>query len=105
VLIDGGKNCFCPVLEENIIQVVVCAIEKTTSLHAPCVMQASTYINFGGIMGFFDFIKSSTDSKKHATNRSPKETGGPVVKTGPTRGQNRSRNDDGSWRKKRSDAE
>ena len=35
---------------------------------------------------------------------SPRDTGGPVVKTGPTAGQNRSRNKDGSWRKKRSDA-
>lgn len=36
--------------------------------------------------------------------KSPKETGGPVVKTGPTAGQNRSRNKDGEWRKKRSDS-
>ena len=35
---------------------------------------------------------------------SPRETGGPVVKTGPTAGQNRSRNQNGQWRKKRSDA-
>ena len=35
---------------------------------------------------------------------SPKDTKGPVVKTGPTAGQNRSRNDDGRWREKRSDA-
>lgn len=35
---------------------------------------------------------------------SPKDTGGPVVKTGPTAGQNRSRNKDGTWRKKRSDS-
>jgi len=34
----------------------------------------------------------------------PSRTGGPVVKTGPTAGQNRSRNNDGEWRKKRSDA-
>ena len=34
---------------------------------------------------------------------SPKDTNGPVTKTGPTRGQNRSRNKDGEWRKKRSD--
>ena len=36
--------------------------------------------------------------------KSPKETGGPVVKTGPTAGKNRSRNNDGAWRKKRSDS-
>lgn len=35
---------------------------------------------------------------------SPKETKGPIVKTGPTAGQNRSRNNDGTWIKKRSDA-
>ena len=35
---------------------------------------------------------------------SPSKTGGPVVKSGPTYGQNRSRNSDGTWRKKRSDA-
>lgn len=35
---------------------------------------------------------------------SPKDTKGPIVKTGPTAGQNRSRNSDGEWRKKRDDA-
>ncbi|WP_262557078.1 MULTISPECIES: hypothetical protein [Acinetobacter] len=35
---------------------------------------------------------------------SPKDTKGPVVKTGPTAGENRTRNDNGEWRKKRSDA-
>lgn len=35
---------------------------------------------------------------------SPKNTGGPIVKNGPTAGQNRSRNKNGRWRKKRSDA-
>ena len=34
----------------------------------------------------------------------PRKCGGPVVKTGPTAGQNRSRNDNGRWRAKRSDA-
>ena len=34
---------------------------------------------------------------------SPKDTKGPIVKTGPTAWQNRSRNQDGQWRKKRSD--
>lgn len=36
--------------------------------------------------------------------KSPRDTGGPIVKTGPTAGKNRSRNKDGSWRKKRSDS-
>lgn len=35
---------------------------------------------------------------------SPKDTGGPIVKTGPTAGETRSRNNDGTWRKKRSDS-
>lgn len=34
----------------------------------------------------------------------PSKTGGPVVLTGPTAGQNRKRNKNGRWRKKRSDA-
>lgn len=37
-------------------------------------------------------------------SKSPRDTHGPVVKTGPTRGENRSRNNDGRWREKRSDA-
>ncbi len=35
---------------------------------------------------------------------SPKDTKDPIVKTGPTAGQNRTRNNDGRWRRKRSDA-
>lgn len=46
----------------------------------------------------FDYDMAFTKSA------SPKDTHGPVVKTGPTAGQNRSRNKDGTWRKKRSDA-
>jgi|GEM_PF-1333527 len=38
------------------------------------------------------------------TSLSPAKTGGPIVKTGPTAGQNRSRNQNGRWRAKRSDA-
>ncbi|MCH5183762.1 MAG: hypothetical protein J1E00_06270 [Oscillospiraceae bacterium] len=34
---------------------------------------------------------------------SPRYTGGPIVQTGPTAGQNRSRCKNGRWRKKRSD--
>jgi|GEM_PF-1634267 len=36
-------------------------------------------------------------------SKSPKDTKGPVVKSGPTRGKNRSRTKEGTWRKKRSD--
>lgn len=36
--------------------------------------------------------------------KSPRDTNGPVVKTGPTAGQNRSRTQEGAWRAKRSDA-
>jgi len=35
---------------------------------------------------------------------SPKDTKGPIVKTGPTKGENRSKNNDGQWRKKREDS-
>lgn len=35
---------------------------------------------------------------------SPRETGGPIVKTGPTAGEVRSKNKNGQWHKKRSDA-
>jgi len=48
------------------------------------------------------FSGSGSDKKDH--KKSPKDTGGPVVKSGPTAGENRSRNKDGSWRKKRSDS-
>lgn len=41
---------------------------------------------------------------KKDPKQSPSKTNGPVVKTGPTFGQNRSRNQDGAWRAKRSDA-
>ena len=34
----------------------------------------------------------------------PQNNGGPLVKTGPTRGENRSRRKDGKWHKKRSDS-
>lgn len=40
---------------------------------------------------------------KKDPSQSPRYTNGPVVKSGPTAGQNRSRNDDGTWHKKRSD--
>jgi hypothetical protein len=43
-------------------------------------------------------------SDKKDSSKSPRDTNGPVVKTGPTAGNNRSRNDDGAWRKKRSDS-
>ena len=43
-------------------------------------------------------------SGKKDSSKSPRDTNGPVVKTGPTAGENRSRNNDGAWRKKRSDA-
>lgn len=43
-------------------------------------------------------------TEKKDYTKSPRETNGPVVQSGPTAGQNRSRNKDGAWRKKRSDA-
>ena len=55
---------------------------------------------FGGIDGF----EGVDESLIYAQHASPRDTGGPVVPTGPTRGQNRSRNKNGQWRKKRGDA-
>lgn len=52
--------------------------------------------------GFGENILSS--ALDLACSLSPKDTHGPIVKTGPTAGQNRSRNQNGRWRKKRSDA-
>lgn len=49
----------------------------------------------------FEIPEFGIDFMCHA---SPKDTHGPVVKTGPTAGQNRSRNKNGRWHKKRSDA-
>ena len=51
---------------------------------------------------FFDLISNTTSN--YASSASPKDTHGPIVKTGPTAGQNRSRNQNGQWRRKRSDA-
>ena len=51
-----------------------------------------------GVFGDFD------SGLRYTKCASPRETGGPVVKTGPTAGQNRSRNKNGRWRRKRSDA-
>ena len=51
---------------------------------------------FNGFSGFGD--------SSYISYASPSQTGGPVVKTGPTAGQNRSRNKNGQWSRKRSDA-
>lgn len=48
-------------------------------------------------------IHSLLNGSGFASHASPKDTHGPIVKTGPTAGQNRSRNKNGQWRKKRSD--
>lgn len=54
---------------------------------------------------FFDLISNTTSNyASSAKSASPKDTHGPIVKTGPTAGQNRSRNQNGQWRIKRSDA-
>lgn len=43
-------------------------------------------------------------TERKDAKKSPRDTNGPVVRTGPTAGQNRSRNTDGKWRAKRSDS-
>ncbi len=47
---------------------------------------------------------TSNTNKKTSKALSPRYTHGPVVKTGPTAGQNRTRRKDGGWRRSRSDA-
>lgn len=47
---------------------------------------------------------SAQSSTAKSGTGSPRDTHGPIVKTGPTAGQNRSRNMNGQWRRKRSDA-
>lgn len=49
----------------------------------------------------FDLVLNT--ARSYSSSASPKDTHGPVVKTGPTAGQNRSRNQNGQWRRKRSD--
>lgn len=53
-------------------------------------------------MTSFDVLLSVLDLA--CNSASPRDTHGPIVKTGPTAGKNRSRNKNGRWRKKRSDA-
>ena len=47
--------------------------------------------------------KAAYDTMRKDPRKPPSKTGGPVVRTGPTAGENRSRNQDGRWRKKRDD--
>lgn len=49
-------------------------------------------------------IDNAPDIHSNTNSKSPRYTHGPVVKTGPTSGKNRSRNKNGQWRAKRSDA-
>lgn len=51
--------------------------------------------------GFMFKLFSGNSSSKSESKRGG---GVPRVQTGPNRGQERSRNDDGAWRRKRSDA-
>jgi hypothetical protein len=53
-------------------------------------------------MGIFDILKYKP--AKFSRDTPAREAGGPIVKTGPTACQGRSKNADGQWRKKRSDA-
>lgn len=48
-----------------------------------------------------DVISDNIPNKK---DKSPRNNHGPLVKTGPTAGNNRTRNKNGQWRRKRSDA-
>lgn len=54
-----------------------------------------------GVEILIDVVSDRIPNKK---DKSPKNNHGPLVKTGPTSGKNRSRNKNGQWRAKRSDA-
>jgi hypothetical protein len=49
-------------------------------------------------------LSSNKSHKSSSGSLSSGSSKGPIVKTGPTAGQVRSRNEDGRWRAKRSDA-
>lgn len=84
-----------------------------------CSAWSANFSNLGHPIAFSEFklstgvgtwavgkaAKAVAKKTGKSAKKPPSETGGPVVKTGPTRGENRSRNNDGTWRKKRSDAE
>ena len=55
-------------------------------------------------MNYSSLFSQLTTVSRYASQLSPKDTHGPIVKTGPTAGQNRSRNKNGQWRRVRSDA-
>ncbi len=59
-----------------------------------------------GLLEILNILNSTSGEIKDGKTcyLSPRYTHGPIVKTGPTAGQNRSRNKDGRWRAKRSDA-
>lgn len=73
---------------------------KVSMLIGLLVVSSSVYARGGG-----HSHSSGSSAKSSSVNHSPRYTGGPIVKTGPTKGQVRSRNQDGAWRKKRSDAQ
>lgn len=51
---------------------------------------------------YFRYLTHMAENHQSAS-KSPRDNHGPLVKTGPTAGNNRSRNSDGKWRAKRSD--
>lgn len=71
---------------------------------APQVILSTTW--HGATAGHPTKGRTMADEKKDKLDprKSPRDTHGPVVKTGPTARHNRDRNQDGTWRKKRSDA-
>lgn len=67
--------------------------------------KVSDFMNISELIS--EGIKSILDNipdRPNTNSKSPRYTHGPVVKTGPTSGKNRSRNKNGQWRAKRNDA-
>lgn len=59
-------------------------------------------------MGFFSSLFGSGSGRSGGGGKrrdwSPRNNGGPLVRSGPTYGQNRSRNNNGQWHQKRSNS-
>lgn len=68
--------------------------------------KVSAFMNISELIseGIKSILDNIPDRPSNTNSKSPRYTHGPVVKTGPTSGRNRSRNKNGQWRAKRSDA-
>ena len=68
--------------------------------------KVSDFMNISELIseGIKSILDNIPDRPSNTNSKSPRYTHGPVVKTGPTSGRNRSRNKNGQWCAQRSDA-